>query len=54
MPQVDNFHACILEDAAHDIYGCIMTIKKGGGRHHPDVIFGFVDFNLSAHFAPSV
>jgi hypothetical protein len=52
MPQVDNFYACILEDTAHDVYGCIMAIKERCGSHHPDMVFRFINFNISAHVAP--
>jgi hypothetical protein len=50
MPQVDDFRTRVLQYAAHDIYGGIMTIEKGGGSDNPDVIIGFVDFNHVVSF----
>jgi hypothetical protein len=51
MPHVNNFSAGVLEDAAHNIYGSIMTIKEGCGCHYPDVIGGFIYFSFNAHVA---
>jgi len=49
MSQVDNFNSCILQNATHDIYGGIMTIKKRCCRDYPDVVRRFVNFNFRAH-----
>jgi len=45
MSEVNHFTACGLDDSAHDIDRCIVSVKKRGGGNDPDVVFGFV--NLS-------
>jgi hypothetical protein len=39
MAQMYDFGACVLEDAAHYIYGRIMAVKKRCGRDYPDGMF---------------
>jgi hypothetical protein len=41
--QVDDFHSMGLQNAPHDIDGCIMAIEKRGGRDHADRILRLVD-----------
>ena len=45
MSEVNHFTARRLDDSAHDINRCIVSVKKRGGGDDPDVVFGFV--NLS-------
>ena len=40
VPKVDDFGSFALEDTTHDINSCIVAVKEGGGRHHPDLILG--------------
>ena len=49
MTKVYDFYACILEYSAHDIYGCVMAIKKGCSRNGPDMMFWPVYFNFNTH-----
>jgi hypothetical protein len=49
--QMDDFDARILQDSAHDINGRIMAIEKRGGGNDAYMVRGFVNFNLSCHFA---
>jgi hypothetical protein len=40
MAQVDDLGSLALQDAPHDIDGCIMTVKKAGGRNDADLVLG--------------
>jgi hypothetical protein len=38
-----HFGPARLQDAPHDVYGCIVTVKQACSRHKSDVVPGFVD-----------
>jgi hypothetical protein len=51
--QVDDFHSMGLQNAPHDIDGCIMAIEKRGGRDHADRILRLVDHEKLELFSAS-
>ena len=42
MSQVDHFHPLCLQDAPHNIDGCIMPVKQGSSGNHSDVGEGII------------
>jgi hypothetical protein len=40
MPQVNDLGALALQNAAHDIDGCIVPVEQGGCRYDPYFLFG--------------
>ena len=40
--KVDDLGSGALHDASHDIDGGIVAVKKGGGRHHADVVLRLI------------
>ena len=47
--KVNHFYTSALNDATHNIYGGIVTIKKRGGGNNSDIIFRNIRFN-KVHF----
>jgi hypothetical protein len=46
MPEVDDFGAAALHDAAHNIDGGIVSIEQTCGCYDADFVFGLVRIDL--------
>jgi hypothetical protein len=42
MPEVDHLGAHALQDAAHDVDGCVVPVKQAGGCHKAHFVRGAV------------
>ena len=42
MTKMDHFHPGGLDNAPHDVYGCVMAVKKGCCSYNSYFIFGFI------------
>ena len=52
MTQVDDFGALALQDAAHDVDGGIVSIKKAGGGNNADFVLRSVRHNTAVYLLP--
>ena len=49
--EMDHLDPGVLNDPAHDVDGRVVSVEDRGGRHQPDGVLGFVDFDESVHAA---